>query len=244
MNNKKLLALFRECNKDEIYREAGIEVNFAFVEAQNNTLLIFFEPSDGKVDWRNNFAFKKKPYKDMKIEYRVHRGFLKCWKTVEDIVIQKINELGADGNFKWKKIVIIGYSHGGALAAFCHECVWFYRPDLHDTNNLIGIGFEAPRILGAKKVDPRLAVRWNNFYVIRNHNDLVTRVPPTWLGFAHVGKMLTMKTREKVGGIKAHTPRQVEKSLLAPCNIAGLRELEEKLEDIDFDAACGYCTRS
>jgi hypothetical protein len=25
--------------------------------------------------------------------------------------------------FKWKEVIIAGYSHGGALAAFCHECV-------------------------------------------------------------------------------------------------------------------------
>lgn len=240
MNNKKLLALFRECNKDEIYREAGIEVNFSFVKGENNTLLIFFEPSDGGVDWRNNFAFKKKPYKDMRVEYKVHRGFLKCWKAVEDIVIQKISELDEERKFKWKKIVIVGYSHGGALAAFCHECVWFYRPDLHDTSNLVGIGFEAPRIFGARRADPQLAPRWKNFFVIKNHNDLVTRVPPSWFGFSHVGEMLTMKTRAKVGCIKAHTPRQVEKSLLAPCNIAGLRKLEALLEDVDFEGACGY----
>ena len=241
MNNKKLLALFRECNKDEIYREAGIEVDFAFIEAENDTLLIFFEPSDGGVDWRMNFAFKKKPYKDMSTEYKVHRGFLKCWKAVEDIVIQKVTELDRDGEFRWKKIVTVGYSHGGALAAFCHECVWYYREDLrHKEGALVGIGFEAPRIYGARKVSAALGTRWAHFYVIRNYDDIVTKVPPSWFGFCHVGKVLTMRTRRKVGCVKAHTPREVEKSLLAPCNIAGLRELEKLLEDVKFEGACGY----
>ena len=241
MNNKKLLELFRECNKDEIYREAGIEVNFAFKRAEDDTLLIFFEPSDGGVDWRNNFAFKKKPYKDMDVDYKVHRGFLKCWKAVEDIVIQKVTEKARDGAYKWRRVVIVGYSHGGALAAFCHECVWFHREDLrHVADGIVGIGFEAPRIYGARTLNPALGTRWNNFFVICNYNDLVTKVPPSWFGFAHVGKVLCMRTRRKVGCIKAHTPREVEKSLLAPCNIAGLRELEKLVEDIKFEGACGY----
>ena len=53
----------------------------------------------------------------MEVSYRVHRGFLAAWKEVEDIIIAKIKDP------KWTKIVTVGYSHGGALAGFCHECV-------------------------------------------------------------------------------------------------------------------------
>ena len=83
----------------------------------------------------------------MEIPYRVHRGFLEAWKEVEDIIIDKILEKDVDGNFCWKHIVVVGYSHGGALAAFCHEGVWFHRPDLRE-EGLEGYGLEATRIYG------------------------------------------------------------------------------------------------
>jgi hypothetical protein len=54
--------------------------------------------------------------------------------------------------------VVVGYSHGGALAAFCHECVWFHRPDLRE-KGLLGYGFEAPRIYAGFKVKKELAQR-------------------------------------------------------------------------------------
>ena len=55
----------------------------------------------------------------MEIPYYVHRGFLAAWKEVEDIIINKIS------NPAYKQIVTVGYSHGGALAGLCHECVWY-----------------------------------------------------------------------------------------------------------------------
>lgn len=58
----------------------------------------------------------------MDITFRVHRGFLAAWKTVEDVVISKITEK-VDGEYKWQHIIVVGYSHGGALAGLCHECV-------------------------------------------------------------------------------------------------------------------------
>lgn len=104
--------------------------------------------------------FPKRPYKDMKEPYKVHRGFLAAWKEVEDVIIKKIQEqvtaleFDAEKNrnkvvskYKFNKIISIGYSHGGALSGFCHECCWFNRPDIRA--NIYGIGFEAPRFFGA-----------------------------------------------------------------------------------------------
>ena len=211
MTYQEIFAHFIECNKDEIYKEARGAVNYAFVQDGYGRLIIYFEPSDGKIDWRNNFAFKKKPYKDMKVKYKVYRGFLKCWKSVEDRVIDKVVEKRANGAYKWDHITVIGYSHGGALAALCHEAVWFHRPDLRE-KGLLGIGFEAPRVYGARKVKKELMERWENFYVLRNGRDIVTYVPPRLFGFTHVGNIVKMKT--EAGIVMAHTPWEVEKSLL------------------------------
>jgi len=213
--------LFHMCAYDVKYTEVGNGVNYAFVEDKThmqyleNTLIIFFEGSNQVTDWIRNFLFGKRPYKDMKIPYRVHRGFLAAWKEVEDIIIQKITEKNSKSEYKWQRIIIVGYSHGGALAAFCHECCWFYRRDAV----IEGYGFEAPRIYAGFRVKKALRERWATFTVIRNKNDIVTHCPPAIFGYTHVGtvKKIGKKTSTKdykwPHCIGAHYPDKVYESL-------------------------------
>ena len=91
MQMKSLTELFYKVNRNVPYITVGDGVDYCFIQ-EDKTLYIYFEPSDGKIDWKHNFMFRKKPYKDMKTPYYVHRGFLKCWKTVEDIVIDRIQD--------------------------------------------------------------------------------------------------------------------------------------------------------
>lgn len=155
----------------------------------------------------------------MKIPYKVHRGFLAAWKEVEDIIIAKITEKNSNDEFKWKKIVVIGYSHGGALAAFCHECVWFWRPDLREVG-LIGYGFEAPRIYAGFRVKKELQERWNNFFIIRDGSDIVTHCPPRLFGYCHVSDVICIKgdvnlIKEKYPKfVKYHFPQVVYDGLI------------------------------
>jgi len=218
---KKLSKLFHLCAYDIKYKSIGNHVNYAFLE-EDDTLYIFFQGSVETIDWFRNFFFfktKKKPYKEMQISYKVHRGFLEAWKEVEDLIINKICEDDDKGNHRWKEINVVGYSHGGALAAFCHECVWYWRPDLRE-NNLHGYGFEAPRIYGCYHVKKELKERWKNFLVIRTNNDLVTHCPPFILGYTHVGNMLKIKgdtslvDNKQPKCIKSHYPQVVLDALL------------------------------
>jgi len=183
-----LKELFRACAFDVEYQTVGNDVNYAFVE-DDDTLYVFFQGSSSVTDWIRNFLFGKKPYKDMEIPYRVHRGFLSAWKEVEDIVIEKIDERDSDGEYKWNKVVVVGYSHGGALAGLCHECVWYHRPDLRDCG-LIGFGFEAPRFYAGFRVKKALRERWSNFFIVRTNNDIVTHCPPVIFKYTHVGDII------------------------------------------------------
>lgn len=200
----KLSELFQNCAYFIEYETVGNDVNYAFVE-KGRHLYIYFEGSSSVTDWIRNFLFKAEPYKDMEIPYSVHRGFLAAWKEVEDIIIQKIKEKTTvvrkykrsgktivREEYLWNKVTIVGYSHGGALAAFCHECVWYWRPDLRKSG-LVGYGFEAPRIYGGYKVNKELEERWRTFTVIRTNNDIVTHCPPTIFRFCHVGTILEIK---------------------------------------------------
>lgn len=198
---KKLSTLFHLCAYDIAYKQVGDSVNYAFVE-EGTTLYIFFEGSNSITDWVRNFLFGKKPYKDMEVSYRVHRGFLAAWKEVEDIIIAKIKDP------KWTKIITVGYSHGGALAGFCHECVWYWRPDLRDV--IEGYGFEAPRFYAGWHVKKALKERWEKFTVIRTNCDIVTHCPPWLLRYCHVGKILKVKGDTSLAPKKWYIPKCVK----------------------------------
>lgn len=220
-----LLELFDLCNNRRDYttvtsQDGRYEVDYKFLK-RGDTLYIFFEPSDGNVDWRVNFTYWRKPYKDMLIPYRVHGGFLNSWKLVENKIgaqIRQLNQpiLTQDGqwNWKWKKIVIVGYSHGGALAALCHEYVWFHRADLR-TGGIIGISFDGPRVYGGLRVPKALKERWKDFYVFRNYNDIVTHLPPTAFLFRHVGNKVKIGAKKNPGLVNAHRPENIIESLIA-----------------------------
>lgn len=213
----KLSKLFSMCAWEVKYEQAGDSVNYAFV-TRGHKLYIYFQGSNSITDWVRNFWFKKKPYKDMEISYRVHAGFLAAWKEVEDIIIAKITEKEND-EYKWKHIVVVGYSHGGALSGLCHECVWYWRPDLRE-NGLEGYGFESPRFYGCMFVKPSLKERWAKYTIIRCNNDLVTHCPPSIFGYVHVNKILKVKgdtsiVHDRVPKcIKSHYPEVVYQALL------------------------------
>ena len=229
---EKLSDLFYNCAYTVDYKTVGKDVNYAFVE-KGDKLLIYFQGSNSVIDWIRNFLFPAKPYKHMGIKYRVHRGFLKAWKEVEDIIKAKIVEkvkielkegpnqiiIKDEFEYKWKHITVIGYSHGGALAAFCHECVWYWRPDLRESG-LEGYGFEAPRIYAGFKVKKALKERWKHFTIIRTNNDLVTHCPPAIFGFCHVSNILkivgdiSLVTNHIPRCIKAHYPQVVYDALV------------------------------
>lgn len=215
----KLSELFHECAYEIEYQQAGDSVNYAY-EEYGRSLIIFFEGSNSISDWVRNFLFSKKPYKDMQIPYRVHRGFLAAWKEVEDIIIAKVTERETYGSWRYKydDITIVGYSHGAALAGLCHECVWFHREDLRKAH-LRTYAFEAPRFYAAWFVKKKLKERWETFYVVRTNNDIVTHCPPVIFGYTHVGNMIKVKgnvdlVKNKLPKcIKSHYPQVVYNAL-------------------------------
>ena len=159
------------------------------VQFDGDTAYILFQWSHGDEDWKNNFDFPATPYKDMELKWKCHRGFLRVWKTIKPY-IEQIDFSVA------KKIVVAGYSHGAAIATLCHEYMWFNYPDKRE--NLIGYGFGCPRCYCGFTMPKELRVRWENFYPIRNINDIVTHVPPRIFGFVHTNKVVTIGTKKNL----------------------------------------------
>ena len=187
---KQLSELFKICDDPNGYQEVGRSVNYKFQE-EGDCLTIYFQGSNSTWDWIRNFMFGKRPYKDMSIPYRVHRGFLAAWKEVEDIIIEKITET-VDGSYKWKDITVVGYSHGGALCQFAVECVWYHRADLR-CGQMRGYAFEAPRIFAQWRLPQALKERWGSRFVFRDGTDIVTHCPPILFGYRNLGTMQKIK---------------------------------------------------
>lgn len=191
-----LLQLYQKCLKAE-YVEVEKGASYA-LERWGGTLYILFEWSHGTADWLHNLDFPATTYDHMGVTWFCHRGFLSVWKAVKSYIYKGIKEVSV------KKIIVVGYSHGAALAALCHEFVWYHRPDLR--NRLEGYGFGAPRVYWGFWVRSALKARWENFFVVRNQNDIVTHAPPVLLGFRHVGTVITIGKKGTYGRFDAHRP--------------------------------------
>jgi hypothetical protein len=166
------------------------------IERDGDTVYLLFEKSNGKVDWKNNLDFPARPYNDMGTSWMCHRGFLKVWKSIRPYLVDTV----ADESVK--KFIIVGYSHGAAIAALAHEYVWFNRPDLRE-NGLEGYGFGAPKVYWGFIMPKELRKRWVNFHPIKNEHDIVTWAPPFIFGFTHVNQIVHLHSGEK-NPMKAH----------------------------------------
>ena len=198
-----LESLFKRCYEAN-YTHVNEDGDFA-IQREGSTAYLLFQCTNSKTDWFHNFLFFAKPYKEMDITWRCHRGFLCVWKSIEPYLIDTILDKSI------KQFVIVGYSHGAAIATLAHEYVWYNRPDVRE-NGLIGYGFGCPRcyfgIFGVKR---SLKERWKNFYPVRDLNDLVTHLPPVIFGFRHVNKVLKLQNKHyskhvKLKCINAHYP--------------------------------------
>lgn len=198
-----LYSLFSECTDIE-YRKVGTSANYA-VRTEGQILYIFFEASNGENDWKINLDFPAKAYKRMgKTVWFTHRGFLSEWKEIEPMIKDYIMDK------RIRKIIITGYSHGAAIAVICHEYVWYNRTDLRDS--IEGYGFGCPRVFWGPRTRA-LQVRWDNFKVIRNIDDIVTHLPPAYLGYSHVGTLISIGESGKYSPIDAHRPENILKEL-------------------------------
>ncbi len=122
---------------------------------------------------------------------RVHRGFKRevddLWPALEEIIA--VDE---------RKLWFTGHSLGGAMATIsAGRCFLAHIPATPEAVYTFG----APRV-GTKRYINNVEVdltRWVN------NNDIVPRVPPTWLGYRHTGQQRYINT---YGNVRRMTKRQ------------------------------------
>ena len=218
-----LSALFTRCVRRD-YVTTSSHADYAF-DLVGETLIIYFQDSDGAVDWLHNLNFIAAPYRrNGKTVWYAHRGFLKAWNSVIPYIQPIIDDPSV------KTISVVGYSHGAALAVFCHEYIWYRRPDLRET--LSGYGFGCPRVLWGH-VSEDVVERWSRFTVIRNLRDIVTYVPPAFLGYRHVGTVVEIGEAGKYSAVDAHRAKNICREMQAYEKRNGLygklRDIHEKI---------------
>lgn len=163
--------------------EDKYDTQFFIHKYEDGCVVICFCCSNSDVDWKNNFAFFQKAYKDCEIPFYVHRGFLRCWKEVRHYIEEEVKKLEP------KEICVTGWSYGGAISDLCTEDMVYLFPDLKIRN----VTFGGPRVVWSFKNWKKLKSRWTSDKVesikFKNGSDVVTAVPFLSFGFHHVSDL-------------------------------------------------------
>ncbi len=144
---------------------------------------VCFEGSGSKIDWKQNFSFWQKPYKNMKHTFYVHSGLLNKYKSVNDNIFKIILPFL---NPDWK-VRGYGFSQGAGLITFFHEDVKYRLPSV----DIKTYAFAPPKtftFINRKFLN----TRFETLYTIINKNDIVPKVPFWWMGFIHYGNKIKL----------------------------------------------------
>jgi len=179
----KLLDLFNlACSSGD--KTAGNETQYT-IHKTKDAIYLAIQGSVQKQDWLYNFDFAVRPYRDMEAKWYAHRGFATAWKLARDQITKDV--ISMLGN---KKLVILGYSHGAALAMLAHE--WFvfngYAPEAYC--------FGCPRVLWLPS--KKIKQRFTNVHIIRRRGDLVTHVPFAFMGYRFPVKIKSVGKRAPI----------------------------------------------
>ena len=178
----KALLYFNKCLTVE-YTHTNKEASFA-VERDGARAVIYFEASNGEIDWKHNFRFASRPYSLTGEKYRCHRGFLSVFLSALPYLEKTVRDKSI------KEITVVGYSHGAALALLCYDYIASKREDL--SGSLFGYGFGTPRVF-KNGISRKAKARFRDFTYITNRGDIVTHLPFRLFGYRHV------KKQQKIG---------------------------------------------
>jgi len=159
---------------------------------------ISFQQSHGNFDWFINFLFFKawkiKPYKKMPIVYKTHMGFTLSYKSVQDEIKAKIEEIAKANEVT--DIEIFGWSYGGAMTQLCLEDLTYHyvinREGEKFFKNSIplitGLTIGSPRVFYKTNIKSWETIqnRLSRLIMVANRNDIVTHAAPSFTGSKHI----------------------------------------------------------
>jgi triacylglycerol lipase len=177
------LAYFDPDQITEAVKNFGLD-DYSYIERGNGQAYVFSTGHDTVVVFRGT---EKDEIDDIKADVdavmvvaetmgRVHRGFKRevdeLWEPIEEALRENTKPL-------W----FAGHSLGGAMATIsAGRCVLSPIP----SNPSALFTFGSPRVGNRRYIN---FVKINHYRWV-NNNDIVTRLPPRWLGYTHAGREL------------------------------------------------------
>jgi len=197
-----MLSYLAHDEAEPVFRDLGF-TDVQFVERDNAEVYVLGDDDDVVVACRgtepnewNDIRADANAWTDIVGSFgRVHRGFN---REVDDIWADLEGHLDGETRVVW----FTGHSLGGAMATICAmRCAQLRleRPEFVEPREVITFG--SPRVGNKRYVqhaDVNL-LRWVN------NNDIVTRVPPTWLRYRHSGTRMYL---DRFGDVRRLTAKQ------------------------------------
>ena len=155
----------------------------------SDRLYIVFRGTDKSIDWINNFQIRQQiyPYSDGNSEVQFHRGFMMAYFAVRKQLLEVMNK------FEGQHATVTGHSLGGALATIAALDIQYNLGQKRDLSFEVHT-FGAPRV-GNQAMVESYNGRIPNSYRFTYGWDVVTRIPRTWQGYAHVDEAVQLGSR-------------------------------------------------
>lgn len=167
--------------KHSDYTKVGKDVDYnIYVMQEEKKIYLLFFGSNSLMDWRINFNFFSKVYKNQKSCLKIHRGFIKAWKSANDVIMGELIKLVNE--HPDYRVVIAGWSYGGAISILASEDFYF-----RTLKKPILITFGSPKIVPNKKSKDYLLSCCHSVRQFNQDNDLITKLVPFYRHIKEIG---------------------------------------------------------
>jgi triacylglycerol lipase len=166
-------------------REVGTQ---GFVAGNADMILVAFRGTEvGEIkDWKSDANIKLVPGKG---GGHVHIGFKKALEAVSSEMAAAVREYRS----KDQPVFVTGHSLGAALAGLAVAAAGSERVEIAGLYT-----YGMPRVGNKTFADRFMRKHGKRAYRIVNNNDIVTRVPPSIVGYKHVGMVKTLNASGKL----------------------------------------------
>ncbi|OKL57345.1 hypothetical protein UA08_07645 [Talaromyces atroroseus] len=155
----------------------GDTAGYIAVDTTNGYIILTFRGSDSLENWIADLTFKLIDASDICSGCEVHDGFWKSWETVADDITSQIES--AVETYPDYTLIATGHSLGAALAAIAATVLRLdgYTVELYN--------YGQPRIGNLALADYITSESMGTNYRVTHTDDIVPKVPPELLGYAH-----------------------------------------------------------
>lgn len=166
-----------ELLKNDRTNDYGIE--YLFSKDENGNYYLSFAGTNEIKDVLVDIDFWQKtiPYDNTQTKIRVHKGFYKSYLSVRIRILSYLIEN------KVKSLYVTGHSYGAALAILAAVDIQYNLPNI-EIKKVVTFG--SPRV-GNKEFISSFNKRVPQTFRVENGNDLITRLPPFFMGYGHIG---------------------------------------------------------